>query len=287
MVHPARSRWHPVAARRSRGGRLAWTHPSPGAGSPPAASAHRSGSAGPPARKRCRCFANATGVLETPGLSRNAALRKAAFSPDAGVVETLQAFRGLLQAFGQRCRRSAGERPTPGGGGVRDWTAPRPRRPTADASVWSSGGRTARTGIRSVPMTARSPASRCVTISTAGCGFCRIETPAREPERPTGLGDPSKIRTCDTRFRKPLLYPLSYGAKIPRAFFRPRTPPPVYGSAGGEGETEPLTRGGGRVARGGATRPRGGQVRPPLLSGRSRCPGNPSRALRVNLDGVV
>ena len=147
MVHPARSRWHPVAARRSRGGRLAWTHPSPGAGSPPAASAHRSGSAGPPARKRCRCFANAAGVLETPGLSRNAALRKAAFSPEAGVVETLQAFRGLLQAFRQRCRRSAGERPTPGGGGVRDWTAPRPRRPTADASVWSSGGRTARTGV--------------------------------------------------------------------------------------------------------------------------------------------
>lgn len=27
------------------------------------------------------------------------------------------------------------------------------------------------------------------------------------------VGDPSKIRTCDTRFRKPLLYPLSYGAK--------------------------------------------------------------------------
>jgi len=61
----------------------------------------------------------------------------------------------------------------------------------------------------------------------------------------------------------------------------------VYGSAGGEGETEPLTRGGGRVARGGATRPRGGQVRPPLLSGRIRCPGNPRRALRVNLDGVI
>ena len=25
------------------------------------------------------------------------------------------------------------------------------------------------------------------------------------------LGAPSRIRTCDTRFRKPLLYPLSYG----------------------------------------------------------------------------
>ncbi|WP_347349376.1 hypothetical protein, partial [Nigerium sp.] len=50
-------------------------------------------------RKRCRSFANAAGVLETPGLSRNAALRKAAFSPEAGVVETLQAFSGLLQAF--------------------------------------------------------------------------------------------------------------------------------------------------------------------------------------------
>jgi hypothetical protein len=24
-------------------------------------------------------------------------------------------------------------------------------------------------------------------------------------------GAPSRIRTCDTRFRKPLLYPLSYG----------------------------------------------------------------------------
>ena len=29
------------------------------------------------------------------------------------------------------------------------------------------------------------------------------------------VSDPSKIRTCDTRFRKPLLYPLSYGA-MPR-----------------------------------------------------------------------
>ncbi|SPD88844.1 protein of unknown function [Micropruina glycogenica] len=28
-------------------------------------------------------------------------------------------------------------------------------------------------------------------------------------------GGPSKIRTCDTRFRKPLLYPLSYGAGRP------------------------------------------------------------------------
>jgi hypothetical protein len=25
-------------------------------------------------------------------------------------------------------------------------------------------------------------------------------------------GGPGRIRTCDTRFRKPLLYPLSYGA---------------------------------------------------------------------------
>ena len=25
------------------------------------------------------------------------------------------------------------------------------------------------------------------------------------------VGAPSRIRTCDTRFRKPLLYPLSYG----------------------------------------------------------------------------
>ncbi len=28
-----------------------------------------------------------------------------------------------------------------------------------------------------------------------------------------GLGAPSRIRTCDTRFRKPLLYPLSYGGQ--------------------------------------------------------------------------
>ncbi len=33
----------------------------------------------------------------------------------------------------------------------------------------------------------------------------------------TTSGDPSKIRTCDTRFRKPLLYPLSYGARRPAA----------------------------------------------------------------------
>ena len=25
-------------------------------------------------------------------------------------------------------------------------------------------------------------------------------------------GDPGRTRTCDTRFRKPVLYPLSYGA---------------------------------------------------------------------------
>ncbi len=34
-------------------------------------------------------------------------------------------------------------------------------------------------------------------------------------------GDPSEIRTCDTRFRKPLLYPLSYGAM-------PGGRPPAY-----------------------------------------------------------
>ncbi|WP_347349709.1 hypothetical protein, partial [Nigerium sp.] len=43
--------------------------------------------------KRCRSFVNAAGVLETPGDGRNAAVRKAAFSPEAGVNETLQAFR--------------------------------------------------------------------------------------------------------------------------------------------------------------------------------------------------
>ena len=59
----------------------------------------------PPRRpKRCRSFANAAGVPETPGCGRNAALRTAAFSPKASVAETPQAFRGLLQAFRTRCR---------------------------------------------------------------------------------------------------------------------------------------------------------------------------------------
>ena len=29
---------------------------------------------------------------------------------------------------------------------------------------------------------------------------------------PATCGDPGRTRTCDTRFRKPVLYPLSYGA---------------------------------------------------------------------------
>ena len=28
------------------------------------------------------------------------------------------------------------------------------------------------------------------------------------------LGAPGRIRTCDARFRKPTLYPLSYGGKL-------------------------------------------------------------------------
>ena len=33
------------------------------------------------------------------------------------------------------------------------------------------------------------------------------------------IGAPSRIRTCDTRFRKPLLYPLSYGGRAHTAFW--------------------------------------------------------------------
>jgi hypothetical protein len=29
------------------------------------------------------------------------------------------------------------------------------------------------------------------------------------------MGAPGTIRTCDTRFRKPMLYPLSYGGTLP------------------------------------------------------------------------
>jgi hypothetical protein len=36
-----------------------------------------------------------------------------------------------------------------------------------------------------------------------------------EPPRPPfPVGAPGRTRTCDTRFRKPLLYPLSYGGEI-------------------------------------------------------------------------
>jgi hypothetical protein len=59
------------------------------------------------------------------------------------------------------------------------------------------------------------PAGRC-------CGLCAAQSPAeitelpeRTPEQCSGqvkrIGAPSRIRTYDTRFRKPLLYPLSYG----------------------------------------------------------------------------
>ena len=41
------------------------------------------------------------------------------------------------------------------------------------------------------------------------------ELPERTPEQCSGqvkrISAPSRIRTYDTRFRKPLLYPLSYG----------------------------------------------------------------------------
>jgi hypothetical protein len=34
------------------------------------------------------------------------------------------------------------------------------------------------------------------------------------PVKPLLAGGPDRNRTCDTRFRKPLLYPLSYGAMM-------------------------------------------------------------------------
>jgi hypothetical protein len=52
-------------------------------------------------------------------------------------------------------------------------------------------------------------------------------------ENPCNVGAPGMIRTCDARFRKPTLYPLSYGGRIitlpsrslPEPTFpRPRSP---------------------------------------------------------------
>ena len=39
------------------------------------------------------------------------------------------------------------------------------------------------------------------------------------------IGDPGRTRTCDTRFRKPVLYPLSYGASDPSILFPVHTSP--------------------------------------------------------------
>lgn len=58
-----------------------------------------------------------------------------------------------------------------------------------------------------------------ITYKGAWCDAMLVVTasqPLGEALRRCGVhsdGDPSKIRTCDTWFRKPLLYPLSYGAK--------------------------------------------------------------------------
>ena len=38
-----------------------------------------------------------------------------------------------------------------------------------------------------------------------------VETDAPNPETVEIIGAPGTTRTCDLRFRKPLLYPLSYG----------------------------------------------------------------------------
>jgi hypothetical protein len=38
-----------------------------------------------------------------------------------------------------------------------------------------------------------------------------VETPEHPSHEAKRIGAPSRIRTYDTRFRKPLLYPLSYG----------------------------------------------------------------------------
>ena len=35
--------------------------------------------------------------------------------------------------------------------------------------------------------------------------------------QPTPARGPGRIRTCDARFRKPTLYPLSYGADVQRS----------------------------------------------------------------------
>jgi hypothetical protein len=42
-----------------------------------------------------------------------------------------------------------------------------------------------------------------------GSSDTKAKTPCEQRER---LGGPGRIRTCDARFRKPTLYPLSYGA---------------------------------------------------------------------------
>ncbi len=43
----------------------------------------------------------------------------------------------------------------------------------------------------------------------------------KRPAQVHFLGAPGRIRTSDTRFRKPMLYPLSYGSKPLRSCARP------------------------------------------------------------------
>ena len=48
---------------------------------------------------------------------------------------------------------------------------------------------------------------------------------------PAWLDAPGRIRTCDTRFRKPVLYPLSYGGRASsvdrRSYQTPALQPPA------------------------------------------------------------
>ncbi len=82
-----------------------------------------------------------------------------------------------------------------------------------------------------------------------GCAHGHRSGPGTE-KRSDFAGAPDKSRTCDLRFRKPLLYPLSYGGKGVQIawLFRSRSARHTVASRHGVGQDENLSGARGRGA---------------------------------------
>ena len=106
---------------------------------------------------------------------------------------------------GPRERSSPGGRPRSRRGGRPGWRSLRRARRAAQPGTRRRTRRTRRARSRSAG-TIQPPAGQCGHLGRRPLhhkwGLTRLNTSA-----------PSRIRTCDTGFRKPLLYPLSYGGR--------------------------------------------------------------------------